>query len=63
VHLIEEINSASKGFDALITTEKDAVKLTAERFGMPCYQVSMCIQIENEGDFKSELNQRLWSKK
>ncbi|MDB4470684.1 tetraacyldisaccharide 4'-kinase [Deltaproteobacteria bacterium] len=58
---IEEIVAAASRCDALITTEKDAVKLSAGMFELPCYQVPMSIVIENEADFMSELNQRLWS--
>lgn len=58
--LLAEIEVAAKGCDALVTTEKDAVKLSAEKFGLPCYQVPMNIQIENEDAFRFELQQRLW---
>lgn len=54
------IMAATQGFDGLVTTEKDAVKLSAEMFALPCYQVPMNIQIKNSDAFKAELNQRLW---
>lgn len=56
-----EIAAAASGCDGLITTEKDAVKLSAGMFELPCYQVPMSIVIENEAAFMAELNQRLWS--
>ena len=60
--VLEAIRTAAKGFDGLITTEKDAVKLSAESFGLPCYQVPMNIQVENVDDFRAEIVQRLWRK-
>jgi len=50
----------SKNCDALLTTEKDAVKLAAEMFAIPCYQVPMSIVIDQEETFLNEINQRLW---
>ncbi|MCK4622837.1 MAG: tetraacyldisaccharide 4'-kinase [Desulfuromonadales bacterium] len=60
--ILESIRAAAKGFDGLITTEKDAVKLAAESFELPCYQVPMSIHVENVDDFKAEIVQRLWRK-
>lgn len=59
--LLAEIRAAAKGFDALITTEKDAVKLASGMFAVPCYQVPMSLEIENNDAFKAELIQHLWS--
>ncbi len=57
---LAEVVSLSKGCDALLTTEKDAVKLAAGMFAIPCYQVPMSIVIDQEEAFLSEINQRLW---
>ncbi len=57
----KEIEVAARGCDALITTEKDAVKLAAEMFNLRCYQVPMNVAIDNAETFKAELQQRLWS--
>lgn len=59
--LLTEIERLACGFDALLTTEKDAVKLTAGMFAIPCYQVPMQIVIENEAAFKGLLQKKLWS--
>jgi len=42
--ILAEILAASAGCDALLTTEKDAVKLSADMFSAPCYQVPMDIR-------------------
>ncbi len=59
---LAEICAAAEGCNALLTTEKDAVKLSTEMFPVPCYQVPMDIVIENQEAFRAEL-QRLWSHK
>lgn len=52
--------SQAKGCTALLTTEKDAVKLAADMFSMPCYQVPMTIVINREDELLAEITQRLW---
>lgn len=47
--------------DALITTEKDAVKLSADMLKLPCYQVPLILEIDNSSAFSEELNKQLWS--
>ncbi len=60
---LRDIKGASQGCEALITTEKDAVKLTNDCFDLPCYQVPMSVFLENEAAFKEALEPRLWSEK
>jgi tetraacyldisaccharide 4'-kinase len=59
---LAEVVSLADGCDALLTTEKDAVKLAAEMFNIPCYQVPMRIEIAQEAEFLAEITQRLWRK-
>jgi len=60
VSTLQKINTAANGLDALLTTEKDGVKLAANMFSIPCLQVPMDISIENEVEFKAELFRQLW---
>jgi tetraacyldisaccharide-1-P 4'-kinase len=59
---LAEVVALSKGCDALVTTEKDAVKLAVGMFAIPCYQVPVSIVIDQEEAFLNEINQRLWRK-
>ena len=59
--LQKDIDAAARGCDALITTEKDAVKLVSEMFNLRCYQVPMNVAIDNEDTLKAKLQQQLWS--
>lgn len=58
---LQRVQMSAGGCDALLTTEKDAVKLSDELFSIPCYQVPMTIVIDAEESFKSQLQNRLWS--
>jgi tetraacyldisaccharide 4'-kinase len=58
---LDQLRSASTGVDALITTEKDAVKLTADMFELPCYQIARDIKINKAKELFECLTQRLWS--
>jgi len=57
--LVDKINALAENCDLLLTTEKDAVKLSHVKFHLPCYQVPMDILIENHAAFKAELH-KLW---
>ncbi len=59
--ILTKLNCAAFGLDALITTEKDAVKLLADMFELPCYQIAMEIKINAGKELYDEINQRLWS--
>ncbi len=59
--LLEQLQQATTDIDALITTEKDAVKLAADMFELPCYYVPMDIVIENSTGLFADLTKRLWS--
>lgn len=52
----------SRGCDALLTTEKDAVKLKTKMLKIPCYQVPMTLVIDRERELMAEITTRLWSK-
>ncbi len=58
---LEQIIAASANVDALITTEKDAVKLSVDMFALPCYQLPMDISIEEGADLIKSVTKRLWS--
>ncbi|MFK5925635.1 MAG: tetraacyldisaccharide 4'-kinase [Desulfuromusa sp.] len=58
---LEQICAASVNVDALITTEKDAVKLSADMFELPCYQIAMDIIIDNSTELIASITKRLWS--
>ena len=58
---LEQLKRATQGIDALITTEKDAVKLSADMFELPCYYVSMDIIIKNSTELFADLSKLLWS--
>jgi len=57
---VSQIRSAAEQSEFLLTTEKDGIKLTPGMFSIPCYQVPMNIEVENEVDFKAEIFRRLW---
>ncbi len=43
--VVQKLTDAVTGADVLITTEKDAVKLSANMFNIPCYQIPLTIEI------------------
>ncbi len=45
---LSQINRLVKGADALITTQKDAVKLSADMFQIPCYNVAVNLMVDDE---------------
>ena len=51
-----------KGYDALITTEKDAVKLLGMEFPVPCYQVGVDMVFEDTTILDELLNQVILKK-
>ena len=57
--LVDKINALAENCELLLTTEKDAVKLSGIKFHLPCYLVPMDIQIENHEAFRAEV-QKLW---
>ncbi len=59
--IITQINTALESIDALITTEKDGVKLIADMFAVPCYQIGMDIEIEKSEVLFDALSTKLWS--
>ncbi len=59
--LVEQLQGAATGVDALITTEKDAVKLVADMFELPCYQIPMDINIDNSAELIEAISKQLWS--
>jgi len=59
--LVAQLQVATVGVDALITTEKDAVKLSADMFELPCYQIPMDINIDNSAELIMAISKKLWS--
>ncbi len=48
---LNQINQLAKNADALITTEKDAVKLSADMFQIPCYKIAVNLEVDDEEIF------------
>ncbi|MFL6227781.1 MAG: tetraacyldisaccharide 4'-kinase [Pyrinomonadaceae bacterium] len=46
-----EREAQAAGATALVTTAKDAIKLRALRFGMPCYEIEIELEIDDEPGF------------
>ncbi len=59
--VLEQLRNATARVDALITTEKDGVKLSADMFELPCFQISMDINIGNSRELTESIMKRLWS--
>ncbi len=59
--LIERIKTLAGEADALITTEKDGVKLLADMFELPCYQVPVEIRVTKSSELFENIVQKLWS--
>lgn len=59
--ILEQLHKTAVDVDALITTEKDAVKLSADMFELPCYQISMDINIDNSAELIEGVTKHLWS--
>ncbi len=58
---LAQIRTAAVSVDALITTEKDGVKLRADMFDLPCYQIGMDIEIESGEELFGKISTKLWS--
>jgi len=58
---LDQVAAASTNVDALITTEKDAVKLSVDMLALPCYQIPMDISIDEGTDLIESVTKRLWS--
>lgn len=58
---LAELRTAAESCDALVTTEKDAVKLRDDSFTLPCYQLPMNMQVENAAALLAAVRQKLWS--
>ena len=60
-NLIDKIKKITGDVDALITTEKDGVKLAADMFELPCYQVPVDIKITRSTELFENIVEKLWS--
>ena len=49
---LRQLNAAGLKADYLVTTEKDAVKLTSLNLPLPCYQVPMALEFQEQGDLE-----------
>ncbi len=52
---LSELRVAAQGYDLLLTTEKDAVKLSHASFPAPCFQVPLNIEIFQKENFLAAL--------
>jgi len=57
---LEQLRVAAAGCDALVTTEKDAVKLKINSLPLPCYQVPLTIVINEDKEFRQAIK-TIWS--
>lgn len=57
--LLHRLSSSADRSDYLVTTEKDAVKLQASDFKLPCYQVPMSIEFFGEDSLDAVLDELL----
>lgn len=57
--MLTELGEWAAGLDALLTTEKDGVKLAGAEFPCPCIQVPMALDIDQEENFKAAVFQAL----
>ncbi|MCK4503022.1 MAG: tetraacyldisaccharide 4'-kinase, partial [Desulfuromonadales bacterium] len=60
-NILAQLRGAAGSAEALITTEKDGVKLTADMFELPCYQIGMDIEIDKSEVLFEALSKQLWS--
>jgi len=59
--IIAKINTLSKTSYALATTEKDAVKLKANMFNIPCYKISVTLEVVEVKDFMEKILEKVRS--
>lgn len=60
-NVLQQLKSMCENVEALITTEKDAVKLSDDMFDLPCYRLAMTIEIDKENEFFNSIFEQLWS--
>lgn len=58
--VIRQLTKSSHDADIMVTTEKDAVKLTSSMFKLPCYYAPLNITINGFDDLEVTLNNLLW---
>ncbi|MBD1401013.1 tetraacyldisaccharide 4'-kinase [Pelovirga terrestris] len=61
--IIAKINKLSKTSDALATTEKDAIKLKASMFQLPCYKISLSLKVLDVKNFLAVILDKVRRKK
>ncbi len=61
--VLRSIATEAAGCDVLLTTEKDAVKLSDNMFELPCYYVCLHLDIVEGGELMQLINRRLWRQK
>ena len=57
---LEMISTEAAGCDLLLTTEKDAVKLAANMFELPCYYVGLHLEITDGEGLIELISHKLW---
>ncbi len=60
--VMQKLLSKSADIDAMVTTEKDAVKLVSDMFELPCYYVPIDMVISNVDEFIETLSKHIWRK-
>jgi tetraacyldisaccharide 4'-kinase len=58
--LQQSIAARARGCNILLTTEKDAVKLAGNMFELPCYYVSLDLDIANGQELLRLISNLLW---
>jgi len=59
--VLQRLQSKTGSSEALITTEKDAVKLSDDMFDLPCYKIAMTVGIDDSNDIFNSIFEQLWS--
>jgi len=63
IHRVAEINHLANGAGAMITTEKDAVKLNAEMFQIPCYKIAVTLEVDDAENLLQKIIDMIRSRK
>jgi tetraacyldisaccharide 4'-kinase len=62
-HRLAQISHVASRADALITTEKDAVKLNVDMFQIPCYVIAITLEVDGEEIFVQKIIDTIRSRK
>jgi tetraacyldisaccharide-1-P 4'-kinase len=56
-------DATARGAKAMVTTAKDAVKLTDLKFELPCLVIDVVIEIDHEREFLNHVEQAIETRK